>query len=430
MSTHTWDPALFARRRQRVLDELGDDAAMILPAAPEIVVGRDVELRYVVDPDLWYLTGYSDPEAVAVLCPSADTPFALFVRDRDPGMELWTGPREDPEDAGERIGADAVATLGALGDGLVDLLRGVDRVHFRIGTGRPDVERLVLDIVGGGRSARQRSGRGPSTLVDPGLILDELRLIKEPEEMQAIRDAVDITVAAFHEALAVAGPGVGEWEVEAAVEAAFRRAGADGPAFTTIAASGPNATILHYTANHRTMSRDDLLLLDAGARHRIYNADITRTIPVSGTLNGAAADVHRAVLDAQRAAIQAVRPGATIPDIHDAALRTLLPAMLDLGLLEGDPDELRAREDSWKPFVPHSTSHWLGLDVHDVGTYARNGQPRPLEPGMVLTVEPGLYIPPDHPHAPPHLHGLGVRIEDDILVTADGCENLSAALPY
>lgn len=421
---------LFRRRRERVLDELGENAAMVLPAAPEVVVGRDVELRYVVDPDLWYLTGYEHPDAVAVLCPSSDAPFTLFVRDRDPARELWTGPREDPEAAGERVGADAVESISDIEEALPDLLRGVDHVHFRIGTGRGDVEGLVLDIVGSGRAARQRSGRGPSTLIDPGLILDEMRLIKSPEEIRAIRDAVDITVAAFREALAVAAPGAGEWQIEAAVEAAFRRAGADGPAFTTIAASGPNATVLHYTANHRTMTGDDLLLLDAGARHRIYNADITRTIAVSGTFRGAAADVHQAVLGAQRAAIDAVRPGATISDIHAAAVRVLLPAMIDMGLLDGDPEELYAEETRWKPFVPHSTSHWLGLDVHDVGTYTRGGQPRRLEPGMVLTVEPGLYVPPDHPQAPHHLQGLGVRIEDDILVTGDGRENLSEALEH
>lgn len=418
-----------AQRRDRVLATLGDAAAMVLVAAPELVAGRDVELRYFVDPDLWYLTGYTEPDAVAVLAPSADQPFTLFVRDRDPRQELWTGGREDPEAAGERIGADAVETVESLPDVLPGLLRRVDRVYFRLGTGRSDVESLVLDILGSGRSARQRSGRGPAELVDPGLILDDMRLIKGPEEILAIRQAVDITVAAFEEALAVVGPGVGEWEVEATVEAAFRRAGAHGPAFATIAASGPNATVLHYTANDRAMASGELLLLDAGARHGHYNADLTRTVPVGGTLQGPAADVHHAVLQAERAAIDAVRPGATIPDIHSAALRVLIPAMVDLGLLHGDPDELQHDEATWKRFFPHSTSHWLGLDVHDVGTYAHGRIPRPLEPGMVLTVEPGLYIPPNDPDTPPHLRAIGVRIEDNILVTSTGHENLSKALP-
>jgi Xaa-Pro aminopeptidase len=255
MSTHTWDPALFARRRQRVLDELGDDAAMILPAAPEIVVGRDVELRYVVDPDLWYLTGYSEPEAVAVLCPSADTPFTLFVRDRDPGMELWTGPREEPEDAGERVGADAAVPLGRAGDGAAVAAprRGPDLFphrHRAATTWRGWSSTSSVAAAG----PASGPGRGPAELADPGLILDDMRLVKEPEEIDAIRDAVAITVAAFREGLAarearrrrVAGRG--------RRGGAVPRAGADGPAFTTIAASGPNATVLHYTANHRTMA--------------------------------------------------------------------------------------------------------------------------------------------------------------------------------
>jgi Xaa-Pro aminopeptidase len=419
------DAATLAARRRRVLDDLGEGAAMILPAAPEIVVGRDIELLYRADPDLRYLTAYAEPEAVAVLCPSADDPFTLFVRDRDAGRELWTGPRADVDETAERYGADAALPVEQLEDALPGLLGGVDRLYFRLGTGRDDVESLVLDILGGGRAARQRSGRGPAELADPGLILDEMRLVKDAGEIDAIREAVGITVRAFQEALPLARAGAGEWEVEAAIEAAFRRAGADGPAFATIAASGPNATVLHYTANSRTMRRGELLLLDAGARHQGYNADLTRTVPVDGRFEGAARHVHDAVLEAERAAIEAVRPGATIPEIHRAALGILVPAMVDLGLLDGEPGDLVDDEAAaWKAWFPHNTSHWLGLDVHDVGTYARDGEPRPLEPGMVLTVEPGLYIP-DSDDAPEPLRGIGVRIEDDVLVTDAGREVLS-----
>ncbi len=429
MSIRGWDAGIFAARREGVLAGLGEDAAMVLVAAPEVVVGRDVELRYVVDPDLWYLTGYGEPEAVVVLAPGADDPFTLFVRGRDPGQELWTGVREDPEAVGERVGTDAVATVETLEDALPKLLRGVDRIYFRIGSGRNDVESLVLDILGGGRVARQRSGRGPAELADPGLLLDDMRLVKGPEEIDAIRETVAITVAAFRDAMGAVRPGAGEWEVEAAVEAGFRRAGAEGPAFTTIAASGPNATVLHYTANRRTMAAGELLLLDAGARHRAYNADLTRTVPVGGRFDGRTRELYQAVHDAELAAIAAVRPGATIPDIHHAALDVLLPAMVDLGLVAGRVDDLLENDEIWKPFFPHTTSHWLGLDVHDVGTYARAGEPRPLVPGMVLTVEPGLYVPLSHPEAPASLRGVGVRIEDDVLVTPDGHEVLSRDLP-
>ena len=428
MTSNTGADAFSARRR-RVLEALGDDSAMILPAAPEVVVGRDIELRYVVDPDLWYLTGYEEPEAVAVLCPTAEEPFTLFVRDRDPDRELWTGPREDVEAAGERVGADGAYPVLDLEEKLPSLVKGVDRIYYRIGAGPGHVEALVLDILGGARAARQRSGRGPAALLDPGLILDDMRLIKDPGEVAMIRDAVAITLDGFREALARTGPGVGEWVVEAAADGAFRRAGADGPAFATIAASGPNATVLHYTANDRVMEAGDLLLLDAGARRRIHNADLTRTVPVSGRFEGAAAEVYQAVLDAQRAAVDAVVVGEPVSGIHDAALDVLIPALVDLGLLAGDPADLREDPDRWKPYVPHKTSHWLGLDVHDVGTYAIDGEPRRLEPGMVLTVEPGVYIPPDDLDAPEPLRGVGVRIEDDVLVAEDGPDVLSADLP-
>jgi Xaa-Pro aminopeptidase len=419
----------FARRRERVLKELGDAGVLVLAAAPQVLVGRDLELRYVVDPDLWYLTGYTEPEAIAVLNGAADAPFTLFVRPRDPGRETWTGPRGGVEAALERFGADAAHPVAELGERLPALLRGRDRIHFRVGDGRPEVERLVLDALARGRHGRQRSGNGPAALVDPGVILDEMRLVKEPGEIQAIRDAVEVTVAAFHAGFAEVRAGAGEWEVEAAVEGAMRRAGADGPAFATIAASGPNATVLHYTANDRRMQRGDLLLLDAGARHRIYNADLTRTVPVGGRFSDPQRDVYQAVLAAERAAIAAARPGATTRNIHRAALDILVHAMVDLRLLDGDPAELVENDELIKRWYPHNTSHWLGLDVHDVGTYGVRGQPRPLEAGMVLTIEPGLYIPAHAQDAPEHLRGIGVRIEDDILITDTAAAVLSQALP-
>jgi Xaa-Pro aminopeptidase len=429
MTDPNFDSSTFARRRQRVLESLGGDEAMVVAAAPEILVGRDLELRYVVDPDLWYLTGYPEPEAVAVLCAAADAPFTLFVRPRDPERETWTGPRGGVEAALERYGADAAHPIAELASRLPELLRPTRRIHFRVGGGRPEVERAVLDVLGDGRARRQRSGVGPAELADPGLILDEMRLVKEPGEIAAIRDAVGITVAAFRDGIAVARPGAGEWEVEAAVEGAMRRAGADGPAFATIAASGANATVLHYTANSRRMDKGDLLLLDAGARHRIYNGDLTRTIPVGDRFAAPQRDVYQAVLAARHAAIAAAVPGATTRDVHRAALDILVPAMVDLGLLHGDPAELVEQEESHKRWYPHNTSHWLGLDVHDVGTYGINGQPRRLEPGMVLTIEPGLYVPPHHDDTPRHLRGIGVRIEDDLLITPDGHDVLSADLP-
>lgn len=420
---------IHAARRARALDALGTDAALVLPAAPELRVGRDLELRYRPDPDLFYLTGYPEPDAVAVLSPAnEEAPFTLFVRPRDPELELWTGIRGGPEAATEIFGADAAFPLGELEERLPKLIKEVGTVYFPPGSGRAELEALVRRILAGSRRARQRTGRGPHALVDPGRILDEMRLVKDAHELALLREAARITAEGFREAAASIRAGAGEWEVEAALEYAFRRRGADGFAFPYIVASGANATVLHYIENNRPMRAGELLLIDAGARYRMYNGDISRTFPVSGRFTTAQRELYDAVLAAHDRAIEAVRPGATVADVHAVAVRTLTVALVELGLLEGDVDELVA-EGKHKAFYPHQTSHWIGLDVHDVGDYAIRGTPRPLEPAMVLTIEPGLYIPADCEAAPAGLRGTGIRIEDDVAVTEDGHEILTATLP-
>jgi Xaa-Pro aminopeptidase len=420
----------WAERRARVLVQLGERGAMILPAAPELTVGRDTELRYSVDPDLYYLTGYTEPEAVAVLCPSNEAAsFTLFVRPRDPAQELWSGVRGGVEAAAERYGADAAHPLGELEERLPKLLAGADTLYFRLGTGRHEIERLVRRVLIGGRKSRQRKGRGPHALVDPGAILDDMRLRKDEAEIHLLREAARITVEGFREAAAAIRPGAGEWAVEAALEAGFRRRGAAGPAFPTIAAAGANATVLHYIENASRLRDGELILLDGGARSSMYCGDISRTFPVNGRFSPAQRDLYDAVLAARHAGIAAVRPGATVAEIHRAALRSLVGALVEHGLLRGVADELVEDEQAYKPFFPHQTSHWLGLDVHDVGDYTVDGRPRPLQPGMVLTIEPGLYLPAAATDVPPELRGTGIRIEDDVLVTAEGCEVLTAALP-
>lgn len=422
--------APYASRRARVLEILGDAAALILPAAPEPGVGRDLELRYQPDPELYYLTGCTEPEAVAVLCPAhEEAPFTLFVRQRDAEAERWTGTRHGPERAKEVFGADAAFPLSELENRLPAMLQRVNTVYFRLGTGREEVERLVREILARARKGRQRSGRGPQALVDPGKLLDELRLIKDEHELGLLREAARITVAGFREAVRAIRPGTGEWQVEAALEGAFRWQGADGPAFPSIVGSGPNAVVLHYVANSRRLAAGELLLVDAGARYRLYHGDVSRTFPVSGTFSPAQRSMYDAVLAARDAAITAVRPGATIADVHRAAVRVLVEALVEHGLLEGEVDALVEREEGYKPYFPHRTSHWLGLEVHDVGDYAVDDVPRPLRPGMVLTVEPGLYIPADCEAARPELRGVGIRIEDDVLVTETGSEVLTAELP-
>jgi Xaa-Pro aminopeptidase len=420
---------IYARRRARVQGLLGEDAVLVLPAAPEIVVGRDLDLRYRPDADLFYLTGYTEPGTVLVLSPGDhEEAFTLFVRPRDPEQERWSGVRGGPEAATALFGADAAYPLSELEERLPKLLARAETIYFPLGSGRNEVEALVRQLLGDARRRRQRTGRGPRALLEPGALLDEPRLLKDAHELTLLADAARLSAEAFLEAIPLIRPGAGEWEIEAALEQGFRRRGAEGVAFASIIASGPNATVLHYIENERVMRDGELLLIDAGARRRMYNGDISRTLPVSGRFTAPQRELYDAVRTALQRATAAIRPGATFAAVHDAALHLLVEALVGIGLLEGDVDDLIARE-AYKPYYPHQTSHWLGLDVHDVGDYALRGEPRPLVPGMVLTVEPGLYFPPDDERVPKELRGLGIRIEDDIVVTDSGHENLTAALP-
>jgi Xaa-Pro aminopeptidase len=431
------DAAGFRERRERVLAQLGEDA-MVLPAAPRLFRSRDAELRYRPDSELYYLTGFREPGAVLVLRGFADEGrVVLFALPRDADAERWEGPRAGPAVAGESMGADEAHPVAELAQRLPGLLADARNVHFRLGRHRT-VETLVIQALQEARRKGPRTGRGPDGIVDPGRILDELRLVKSPGEVEAIRAAARVTAAGFREALRIAGPGLGEWEVEAALEAAFRREGASGPAFATIVGSGDNACVLHYVENSGRIGRDDLVLLDAGAEVEMYAADVSRTFPASGQFTEAQRAVYDVVEAAREAAVARVRPGATIRDVHEAAVDVLVTGLVDLGVLRGSMDEIRERS-AHQSYFPHRTSHWLGLDTHDPGDYARDGESRRLEPGMVLTVEPGLYfsrVPegkadghedlpePGHPFT-----GIGVRIEDDVLVTGDGGEVLTAELP-
>ena len=418
----------YAARRARVLESLGEDGVLVLPAASEPVAGGDVELRYRPDPDLYYLTGYSEPEAVLVLAPGAQSPCTLFVRPRDPERELWTGRRGGVEAARTRFGADAAFPISELAMRLPDLLAGRSTIYTRPGAGDRVLQDLLLGTLARGRVARQRTGRGARALADAGAVLDELRLRKDPHELALMRTAADISVEAFRACAAAIRDGAGEWEVQAVLEFGFRRRGADAPAFESIVAAGDNATVLHYVANDRRMHAGELLLVDAGASVGGYAADITRTFPVSGRFTGEQRALYDAVLSAHDAALAAVRPGAPVDGIHAAAVRALVAALVDQGLLTGAVDALVEDEQSYKRFYPHKTSHWLGLAVHDVGEYALPGATRTLEPGMVLTIEPGLYLPAAAAELPEALRGTGIRLEDDVLVTESGAEVLTAAL--
>ena len=421
-----FSPDTFSRRRERVRAGL-DDGVLLLPAGPVLYRSRDTEYPYRPDSELFYLTGVAEPDAVAVLRSGGKGQFILFVRERDPEAELWNGERVGPDRARELYGADVVHPIGDLDGRLADLIAGSRTIYYRWGAGR-HTDNLVLDALARARAREPRRGTGPRSVVDPGELLDELRMIKDDEEIEQIRRATHITVEGFRKVLAVTAPGIGEWELEAVMEGAFRRAGADGAGYQTIVGGGKNACVLHYAQNRCALSGGELVLLDAGAEVGLYNADITRTVPVSGRFTGEQRAVYEVVEAARVAAVAAARPGNTIAAVHEAAVAIITEGLVELGVLEGPPETL-AEADKHKPFFPHRTSHWLGLDVHDPGDYTQDGRPRTLEPGMVFTVEPGLYFRPGGEAGAVRFAGIGVRIEDDLLVTSTGCDNLTRELP-
>lgn len=417
---------VFETRRASVFRSLGR-GVMVLPAAPLVYRSRDTEVAYRADSELFWATGATEPGTVAVLVGGDEPRFLLFVRERDPEAELWAGPRLGPDGASERFGASETYPLSELDLRLAGLLRAGDRVHFRFGR-HPALDLALVEALAESRVRGARRGTGPRGVVDPGEILDDLRLVKDTWEVDRLRAAAALSVEGHRAGAAAIRPGVGEWEVQAAVEAVLRRESGSCPGYETIVGSGPNACILHYVANRRVIREGDVVLLDAGAEVALYQGDITRTYPAGGTFTGRQRELYGVVEAARGEAVSAIRPGAAVDEVHRAAVRAIVAGLAALGILEGDVAELMAQE-AYRPFFPHQTSHWLGLDVHDVGDYARGGTSRPLVPGMVLTVEPGVYVPPGQEGPAARWGGIGVRIEDDVLVTPGGREVLTAALP-
>ncbi len=426
---HGGDRSPYEARRQTFLDRMGAGVA-IFPAAPTAIRSQDVEYRYRQDNDFYYLTGFPEPEAVCVLSPNHDKErFVLFVRPRDKDKETWTGKRFGVEGARERFGADAAYPIDRLDEVLPEHLLPAETVYYGLGRNEP-LNAKILELVNRGRAQRQRSGQGPVSLIDPGETLHEMRLLKTPDELALMRKAVAASAAAHRAALLETRSGMYEFEIEALLEYHFRRHGAEGPAYPSIVASGANATILHYVANDQPMRDGDMLLIDAGAEYGCYCADVTRTFPVGREFSPAQRDVYDLVLSAQKAAIETIRPGVRFDDVHDRATSLLVEGLRDLGLLSGSTAQIIEKGD-YRRFYMHRTSHWLGMDVHDVGKYRAEGESRVLEPGMVLTVEPGVYVGPSESDTdvPPAYRGIGVRIEDDVLVTDTGHDVLTAAIP-
>lgn len=422
------DPAVFERRRRRFMDQIGAESAAVIPAAGEVMRSRDVEYRYRQHSDFYYLTGFDEPGAVCLLLPGhPQEEYVLFVQPRDVERETWTGRRLGVDGAMEHLGTSVAYSVEELEARLLAYLRERRDLYYAIEGERPFNQR-VLRWLGQTQAERPRTGAGACNLLDPREILHEMRLHKEDEEIQQMRRAAAITVEAHHEVMRQVRPGRYEYEIEALLDYVFRRAGAAGAAYPSIVASGDNATVLHYTRNDRRMLEGDLLLVDAAAEYDFYCADVTRTLPVGRRFEGRARAVYEIVLAAQAAAIDAVRPGASLDEVHGSAVDVLVGGLRELGLLAGEVDEIREQE-LYKPFFMHRTSHWLGMDVHDVGLYKVAGRTRTLEPGMVLTVEPGIYIGRQVANVDDQWHGIGVRIEDDVLVTAGGHEVLTDAAP-
>ena len=427
MGTAAVEAGILATRRRRVLDAM-EGGVMVLAAAGEQVRTADIHYPFRQDSDFDYLTGFPEPDAVAVLTPGGERPFVLFVRPRDPERAIWVGPRAGVEGALEQYGADAAFPIDALDVELPKLIGTAAPLYLSLV--RDDaVGRRLLDLVRRVHATRTRAASGPlAPIRDPGEILHEMRLVKEPGELAQMRAAIAIACEAHVAAMRTARAGLHEYEVEALIDQVFRRRGASGPAYPSIVAGGANATILHYTTNDCPLGAGDLLLIDAGAERAGYCADVTRTFPVGPRFGPAQRDLYDAVLAAQLAAIAVARPGATLEDVHQKALRVLVEALVHLGVVEG-PVDRAIEQETYKKVYMHRTSHWLGRDVHDVGRYALDGEPRPLVPGMVFTVEPGCYVPADADDVPEAFRGIGIRIEDDVLVTESGVEVLSAAAP-
>jgi len=426
---------LYAKRRRAFLDAVsarGEDAVCIFPAAPVFTRNNDVEHDYRQDSDLFYLTGFAEPATVLVMDAKVDGDkreykTTMFVRPRDPDREIWDGPRWGVDGAKEHFGANDAFVIEKLAEELPKLLQNRKRLYYRLGVNRA-MDDKVLEAVDRTRARAKLGITWPVEIVDPGTILHEMRLFKTKDDLAAMRKAADITAQAHLRAMAASKPGMHEFQVEAIILETFRAQGSERAAYGSIVGSGANATILHYRQNNRKMAEGELLLIDAGCEYDYYAADVTRTFPIGGKFSKEQEAIYDLVLEAQEAGIAKTVKGSTLEQIHATCVDVITRGLVKLGLLQGEVDKL-VKDEAYKPFYMHKTSHWLGMDVHDVGNYYLGGKARPLEPGMVLTVEPGIYIGKDYDKVAPEWRGIGVRIEDDILVTDGAPDNLTQAIP-
>lgn len=459
-----------AEARRRLAEVVGRDGLAIVPAAHEVIRNYDVPHPFRQDSAFWYLTGFPEPEAVAVIAPDHDYgEYTLFVRPKDPIAEVWTGIRAGTEGAKDHYGADAAFELGELDDVLERMMHGREVLWYT--TGNDHYDERVAAIVKNARAHRERMGGSvPSIVKDLSVPLGEMMLFKSADEVESLRRACELSADGHGEAMRVARPGMYEYQVQAALEYFWRLRGSPRNGYDSIVASGANACILHYIENDARIGDGDLVLVDAGAEIDGYSSDITRTFPADGTFTGPQRAIYEVVLSAQRKGVELAVPGSSLRTIHDESTRILTEGMVDLGLLPMGLEESLSMHH-YTHFFMHGTSHWLGLDVHDRGSYRVDGVSRPLQPGMTFTVEPGLYVAPDKKEieltllqydldewnerrirlgrkeaaereaeekenadkithkVPPELLGIGVRIEDDVVITPEGHENLTHSVP-
>jgi len=407
---------------------MGENTVAILPAAPVQFRNRDAEYHYRQDSDFHYLTGFPEPDAVLVLKPGREHgEYILFCRERDPASEIWTGPRSGQEGAMEQYGADDAFPIDDIDEILPGLLEGVDRVFYTMGE-YSDFDQHVIAWVNQLRKQSRGGMHTPGEFVALDHLLHEMRLFKSSHEVKAMRKAASISAKAHCRAMQACRPGQYEYQIEAELLHEFMQAGSRFPAYASIVAGGANACVLHYIDNKDALQDGALLLIDAGAEYDYYAADISRTFPVNGTFSPAQRALYEVVLKAQYAAIAQVKPNKHWNDPHEAAVRVITEGLVELGILKGEVDKL-IEEAAYKRFYMHRTGHWLGMDVHDVGDYKIDDEWRVLEPGMTLTVEPGLYIPAGSKKVAKKWWDIGIRIEDDVLVTKTGHEVLTHGVP-
>ncbi len=412
------------------ISAIGEDAVAIIPAAHEATRSYDTEYKFRQDSDFAYLTGFPEPDAVAVLRPGQSESYLLYVRPRDPEMETWFGRRQGVDGAVKNFNAHRAESVERFFDDLPSLLDGHEKLYYRFGVDHK-LDLRIIEYLSGQRQRRLKTPHPPHTIIDPTVLIHEMRLHKTPEEVELMQRAADISAEAHILAMQKARPGMNEYQIESLLEAYMRDNGASGVAYNSIIGGGDNATILHYVENDQPLNDGDLLLIDAGAEYKGYAADITRTFPVNGKYTEAQKEVYNVVLDVQKQCVEATKVGHSVQSRQDLSIELLTEGMKQLGLLKGNTADLIKNKEYMKYYM-HGVGHYLGLDVHDAGRYytdQRSTASRPFEPGMVLTVEPGLYIPRDDKDAPEKYRGIGIRIEDDVLITEDGNRNLTTKVP-